>query len=184
MVSMANAQKNFGQENVSPGDNTKFLKHAMTIAGWEKVDLDSDEEVKERLDKYFTLCIENDIKPTVTGMANALKISRFTLYDWKNGDTRGKTDNRTEIIGYYYGLLEELYEDYMMNGKVNPVSGIFMGKNHFGYQDKQEVVVEPKTKFDESVDPEDVRNKYLESTVSDTIEIEGTIAENENDGEK
>lgn len=160
---MANPQKNFGQENVKAGDNAKFLSHAMTIAKWPPIDIDSDDEVIERLDAYFNLCIQNDIKPTVTGMANALKISRFTLYDWKNGDSRGKRDNRTEIIGYYYGLLEELYEDYMMNGKVNPVSGIFMGKNHFGYQDKQEVVLKAKQQFEDVVNPDEVRKKYLES---------------------
>ena len=33
----------------------------------------------------------------------------------------------------------------MANGKINPVSGIFLGKNHFGYQDKQEYVVTPNT---------------------------------------
>lgn len=172
---MANPQKNFGQEKIESGDNTKFLSHAMTIAKWERIDLDSDEEVIKRLDEYFELCMKNDIKPTVSGMANALKISRYTLYDWKDGTNRGKTDNRTEIIAYYYNLLEELYEDYMMNGKVNPVSGIFIGKNHFGYQDKKDIVIQPKSKFDDTITGEDVRNKYLESAVADNLpEIEGT----------
>ena len=160
---MANPQKNFGQENIKAGDNSKYLTHAMIIKKWPPIDLDSDEEVIERLDMYFALCAKDDMKPTVTGMANALKISRFTLNDWKNGDRRGKTDNRTEIIREYYSLLEGLYEDYMMNGKVNPVSGIFMGKNHFGYQDKQEVVLKAKQQFEDVVNPEEVRQKYLES---------------------
>ena len=29
----------------------------------------------------------------------------------------------------------------MMNGKVNPVAGIFVAKNNFGYKDSQEFVV-------------------------------------------
>ena len=33
----------------------------------------------------------------------------------------------------------------MTSGKINPVSGIFLGKNNFGYQDKQEYVVTPNT---------------------------------------
>jgi hypothetical protein len=33
----------------------------------------------------------------------------------------------------------------MANGKINPVSGIFLGKNNFGYQDEQEYVVTPNT---------------------------------------
>jgi hypothetical protein len=33
----------------------------------------------------------------------------------------------------------------MTSGKINPVSGIFLGKNNFGYTDKQEYVVTPNT---------------------------------------
>lgn len=173
-----NPQENFGQENVKPGDNKKFLTHAMTIAKWEPINIESDEEVVKRLDDYFALCVENDIKPTVTGMANSLKINKKTLYDWHNGITRNQTDTRKQIIDVYYGMLEELYEDYMMNGKVNPVSGIFMGKNHFGYEDKKEISVEPKQKFDNDINPNDVRDKYLKSAITDdVIEIEGKIAD-------
>lgn len=171
---VTNPQENFGRENVKPGDNTKYLTHALTIAKWNKIDIESDEEVIQRLDDYFALCVVNDIKPTVTGMANALKINKKTLYDWRNGITRNQTDSRKQIINVYYGMLEELYEDYMMNGKVNPVSGIFMGKNHFGYEDKKEVVVQPKSNFDESVNPDDVRDKYIESAVDDEYLIETT----------
>ena len=39
--------------------------------------------------------------------------------------------------------MEDLWENYMQNGKINPVSGIFLGKNNFGYQDKQEMVLTP-----------------------------------------
>ena len=59
-------------------------------------------------------------------------------------------------------ILEELWEDYMQNGKINPVSGIFLGKNHFGYADKQEIVVEPKNPLGDADDPEEVKRRYLE----------------------
>jgi hypothetical protein len=54
-----------------------------------------------------------------------------------------------------------MWEHYMMNGKINPVSGIFLGKNNFGYQDKQEYVVTPNTKND-YVDVETIEQKYAE----------------------
>lgn len=31
----------------------------------------------------------------------------------------------------------------MQNGKINPVAGIFLGKNNYGYQDKTEYVITP-----------------------------------------
>lgn len=168
----------FGQENVKAGDNAKFLAHALAIHSWPPVDIDSDEEIEQRLQQYFVFCQENDIKPTVAGMANSLKVSRYTLQDWKTGKRRGS--RRQEIIGFYYGLLEELYEDYMMNGKVNPVSGIFMGKNHFGYQDKQEISIKAKQQFNDDIDPEEVKQKYLESTkglLTEHVEAENLTVE-------
>ena len=72
----------------------------------------------------------------------------------------GKNDGKKA-----YFLLENLWESYMNSGKINPVSGIFLGKNNFGYQDKTEYVVTPNTQRDE-YDPEDIRRRYLgDSTV-------------------
>ena len=50
----------------------------------------------------------------------------------------------------------------MQNGKINPVSGIFLGKNNFGYQDKQEHVITPNTTEVEAVDPLVIEAKYAE----------------------
>jgi hypothetical protein len=60
-----------------------------------------------------------------------------------------------------YDSLEQLWEYYMQNGKINPVSGIFLAKNNFGYVDKTEYTIEPKATLNES----DLEQKYL--TTSD-----------------
>ena len=56
--------------------------------------------------------------------------------------------------------MEILWENYMQNGKINPVSGIFLGKNNFGYQDKTEYVVTPNTNSDSDYSTEDIRKRY------------------------
>ena len=56
----------------------------------------------------------------------------------------------------------------MMNGKVNPVSGIFLMKNHFGYADKQEVVVSPKNGLGEIENQKQLEQRYIE----DIVEVE------------
>ena len=56
----------------------------------------------------------------------------------------------------------------MQNGKINPVSGIFLGKNNFGYQDKQEHVITPNTNSDSDYNAEDIKQRYL--TDSPTLE--------------
>lgn len=42
----------------------------------------------------------------------------------------------------------------MLNGKINPVSGIFLMKNNFEYQDKSEVVLTPNNPFGDEVPTE------------------------------
>lgn len=55
----------------------------------------------------------------------------------------------------------------MLNGKINPVSGIFIGKNHFGYTDKQEVVVTPNNPLGEQTATEEIEQRYIESVVEE-----------------
>ena len=64
--------------------------------------------------------------------------------------------------------MEILWENYMQNGKINPVSGIFLGKNNFGYVDKQEHVLTPTANSDADYSAEDIRKRYLPD--STTIE--------------
>ncbi len=60
--------------------------------------------------------------------------------------------------------------DYMQNGKINPVSGIFLMKNHFGYTDKQEVVVTPNNPLGEKQETEEIKQRYLDNVVVDEDE--------------
>jgi hypothetical protein len=83
--------------------------------------------------------------------------------EWRNGTYR--KDTHQAIILKAYDLLEELWEDYMLNGKINPVSGIFLGKNLWNYADKQEVVLTPNT--NEQVDQEAIEAKYAELPVGE-----------------
>ena len=69
--------------------------------------------------------------------------------------------------------MEILWENYMQNGKINPVSGIFLGKNNFGYQDKTEYVVTPNVNNDSDFNADDIKKRYL--TDSPTLQLSDTI---------
>ena len=60
-----------------------------------------------------------------------------------------------------YVSMENLWEIYMLNGKINPVSGIFLGKNNFGYQDKTEYVLTPNGQQESDYSTEDIKQRYL-----------------------
>ena len=150
-----------------PGDNQKYIGVSMKLFTMSKVDLHQPEQVQERLEEYFKIHFDADLKPTVAGMAMALGIDRRRLWEIRSGSALGghtpinlptlTVDN----IKKAYDFMENLWENYMQNGKINPVSGIFLGKNNFGYQDKTEYVVTPNTHNDSDYNADDIRARYL-----------------------
>ena len=55
----------------------------------------------------------------------------------------------------------------MLNGKMNPVSGIFLGKNNFEYADKQEVVVTPNNPLGDLVNADKLVEHYEDIVIDD-----------------
>lgn len=128
-----NPQENFGEENVKPGDNSRYLRYAMASLGLPPIDISDPQQVEKRIYEYFQFCIDNDRKPNMIGMANWIGINHDTLNSWKRGEYRRAT--HSALIEKSVMILEELWADYMQNGKMNPASGIFLAKNMFGYRD-------------------------------------------------
>lgn len=155
-----------GNETLLPGDNARYVKHALSIAQWPRIDIEDPEQVQERIWQYFSFCAETDQKPGVAGLSLALGIDRRTFYNWWSGATRSKT--HASIAQSAKQVLEALWEDYAQNGKVNPVIAIFTAKNHFNYRDQNEVVLSPQTAYsDNYLSAEELQQKYIEACPSD-----------------
>ena len=56
-----------------PGDNRKYLQHTLRMWNWPEVDMREPEQVAERIEQYFGICIEDDMKPSVAGLACAFE---------------------------------------------------------------------------------------------------------------
>lgn len=134
------------------------------------------EEIKERTSLYLNGCAERDIKPGVQGLCLWLGVERSTWYDWCNGTTR--RDTHYNFCNRVMVLLAASWESNMQENKTNAVSGIFLGKNDFGYKDKSEVVVEPKQSVTNETTMSDVMALIEESP--DTPYIEATYTEIDN----
>ena len=159
---------------VEQGDNAKYLTLGMKLFSLPPIDLKDPEQVNNRLMEFFQIHVEADMKPTVSGMGMALGLDRRRLWEIKTGNY-GTQKALAELptltkdsIKKAYEYMEILWENYMQNGKINPVSGIFLGKNNFGYQDKVEHVLTPNVNNDADFSAEDIRARYL--TDSPTIE--------------
>lgn len=157
--------ENYGCELAEPGDNSRFLRLAMTAWDLPPIDISDPKQVEQRVREYFVHCADNDRKPQLVGLANWLGVSRDTLNSWKRGEYRAET--HSAIIKKAIDLIEEQWVDYMLNGKVNPASGIFIGKNHLNYRDSTEVVVTPNNPM-QGVDSDQASQRMLESMPDDT----------------
>ena len=164
-------QENFGADMAEPGDNTRFLRFALASWNLPPIDISDPKQVEERLLCYFQHCEDNDRKPNVVGMANWLGVSRDTLNSWKRGEFRA--DTHSEIIKRAFAIIEEQWVDYMLNGKVNPAAGIFIGKNHLQYTDAQQIVVTPQNPYDQE-NPDNVRDKYIDG-MKNEIQTDGSV---------
>ena len=129
------------------GDNNKYTTFALAIMQMPKIDVRDATQLRNRVVEYFQLCADHDMKPGVAAVGLAIGLDRRRLWEIRSGSSRNASipQECKEIINEVYDSLEVLWEGYMTNGKINPVSGIFLGKNHFGYSDKQEYVVTPNT---------------------------------------
>lgn len=160
-----------GNETLQPGDNARYLQQNLVIAQWPQIDTADPEQVQERITQYFQHCLENDMKPGVAGMSLALGVDRRTFYSWSVGASRQRT--HTAIIQHAKQTLESLWETYMLNGRINPVSAIFIAKNHFGYRDQSELVLSPPTAAnDDGLTPAELEAKYLADVAGSGYEKE------------
>ena len=94
---------------------------------------ETDEEIKQRIDEYFSFCQQSSIRPGIESLCMALHISRTTLFNWNNGI--GCSLVCQEHIQSAKALIGAFIEQAMLGGKISPPSGIFLMKNWLSYKD-------------------------------------------------
>ncbi len=157
-----------GNEQLQPGDNARFIRHSLEAWALPPIDISDPEAVNERMMWYFNHCMEEDQKPGLAGLCLSLGIDRKTFYRWAEGLNRSKTHTAIAQRGRMF--LETMWEAYVLHGKLNPVSAIFLAKNHFGYADKSEMVLTPNDRrvdIEPALTPEELQAKYLHDVAGD-----------------
>ena len=157
----------------TPGDNSRYIQHSMAMWNWPTPDMQDPEQVAQRAGEYFALCNEDDMKPSVSGLALAFGMDRRRLreialgMETQNAITHNIPPETRSTVKKAYQLLTIQMEDYMQNGKINPVAGIFLMKNNMDYKDQQEVVVSATHVLGEATSGEELQKKYLDVTTID-----------------
>ena len=123
-----------------PGENANNVKHTMRIATLPLIDQTDKQEVASRIEEYFDICISDDMRPTVAGLALALGTNRTTLFEWKAGKIQRIPEEVTALVERAIAILNAEQEEAVANSG-NIVGSIFLMKNSFEeYTDRREIV--------------------------------------------
>lgn len=128
-------QSYMAQPNVKKFNKT-FVKRALTGRPYK---WDSVEELEKELLEYFELCDKTDTVPTITAIATWLKCNKDTIYAHANNPNSPFSGLLKNVINICHTSLE----NGAVDGKVNSVVYIFMGKNYFGLRDDKNITVTP-----------------------------------------
>lgn len=159
--------------HTEPGDNTKYITHSMHMWGWTKPDMTDNAAVTERVQQYFQLCADDDMKPSVAGIALAFGVDRKTFRMWVYGqESKYIPDVCRTTIKKAYSILNVQMEDYMQNGKINPVAGIFLMKNNMQYEDRSEVILTPNSPLGSETSQKELEDRIGGTIPADAEEVE------------
>jgi len=112
------------------------------------------EDLRQGIGEYFLYCMENEIKPGIENLSLWLGVSRAIFLQWYKGIRR----TEFQEVALQAKQTMAAYMEYMFQkGEINPVSGIFLLKNWYGYKDTvtNEVEVKP-SQFGETMTNEEI----------------------------
>lgn len=151
------------RDGTNEGINAEYIRTTMAMWDWKQPDMQDAEAVDARVMEYYKLCIETDSKPSAEGLAFAFGVSRTCFKNWiaPGSHTGNISPESRAILAKAYNVLNIQLADYMMNGNIHPVSGIFLMKNNYAYEDRTEVQHTVPNMLGEQKSAEELRQKYL-----------------------
>jgi hypothetical protein len=153
-------------EDLNAAQRTNLQMKEMML--WDSIDQTDYEQVKGRITEYLDLCERLGLRPGVSGLAYCLETTRMRLYELMKGiegtTWRKRPMQVRDLVKRVYALFEHNLEENMQAGGVNPVTGIFLAKNHYDYRDQVEQIITPNNPLGETKDPETLKAKYLANT--------------------
>ncbi|MDD4370958.1 MAG: hypothetical protein PHD56_07790 [Anaerostipes sp.] len=126
---------------------------SIEIWNMEPINIREPEAVKKRIEEYLNHCIDKGFRPGNMGMYTAIGMSKqgIDLFIKRN-----PKHPSVPIIQKGKQLMSMYRELLMVNGKVNPVTGIFWQKNYDGLKDVQEIGLSAKNTLEAEKTPSEI----------------------------
>ena len=138
----------------------KALNNILAVSRAFDKPVESDEELCERLDRFFHNCAETKQLPTVEKMCLAIGKPRESVFEIINGIQRGFSNETADILKKAKNLIASLDAELAQEGKIQPVVYLFRAKNFYNMRDQQEMVLTPNNRLSEYQDRQTIEAKY------------------------
>lgn len=128
--------------DASPELINNSIQIAMDIFQAPTPDLHDPQQVRDAIINYFASCQRNNTRPGNLGLYAALGMSRQDFNDVLRGKNKSKVSpDCIDMLKKANRSIGAYRENLALNGKINPVTYIFMGKNYDGLTDTQQIEV-------------------------------------------
>lgn len=99
------------------------------------------EELQEDMTTYFDLCASTNTVPTLTSLALYLGVDTETI----NNHATNPNSPFFDVMKNTKTYLHSVMQNGTIDGKINPVTYIFLSKNFYGMRDDKNITVTPTT---------------------------------------
>ena len=156
-------------------ENARYIAHTYKVNTLKKIDRASAEEIRQRTMEYLQLCVDDGIKPNLTGYALALGTNRQGLE--RIFTSRTAEQSALDELDKGIAMVENVMLELMLDQKINPVTAIFLLKTQFNY--KEENTLNIRAERSDTVDEQALRERYMtviEAEVEDAEPDERAVA--------
>lgn len=151
-------------------ENARYIVHSMKLSTFSRIDRTDAEQVRNRTIEYLEMCVNDGMKPNLTGYALALGTNRQGLQQMF---LSRNTDHETlEALDRGIAMVENVMLELMLDQKINPVTAIFLLKNHFAYSDQTDIKIQAERV--DTVDEQALEDKYRTVIEAQAVDYDET----------
>ena len=137
---------------------------ALSVYQIKTPDLHNPEEVHAAIIGYFETCQAHGIRPGNLGLYAALGMSKQEYHNMVTGKNKTKVSPACiDLIKKAARAIGVYREGLALEGKINPVTYIFMGKNYDGLQDQTQIEVTSAAQTPVTITAEEARAALVDS---------------------
>ena len=117
--------------------NIRHVEHMAEIAAMPRIPEWNPENIGRRTMEYLEKCKDDGVRVNLSAYALSLGTTPDGLNELV-ADKRLSDETRAAVLKGI-SMVEAIMIEMMMEQRINPVTGIFLLKNHFGYKDQSEI---------------------------------------------